>query len=103
MSIGAQISLDAFTLHLLLIAKKDGSLILPASSSLLTCSITRSLNAYRAYIKFDKKRDQKVGWVERSETQHQPSSLLGFVASTQPTHDPVFIMGNQLDMILQLF
>ena len=24
--------------------------------------------------------DKKVGWVERSETQHQPSYLLGFVA-----------------------
>ncbi len=40
-----------------------------------------------------------VGWVQRSETQHQLLYLLGFVASTQPTHDDVFIMGNQLDMI----
>ncbi len=40
-----------------------------------------------------------VGWVQRSETQHQPLYLLGFVTSTQPTHDDVFIMGNQLDMI----
>ncbi len=32
-----------------------------------------------------------VGWVERSETQHQLLYLLGFVASTQPTHDAVFV------------
>ncbi len=40
-----------------------------------------------------------VGWVQRSETQHQLLYWLGFVTSTQPTHDDVFIMGNQLDMI----
>ncbi len=58
---------------------------------------------FSTYIMSGKLTTIFVGWVQRSETQHQPLFLFGCVTSTQPTYHDVFIMGNQLDMILHAF